>query len=84
MSKSRIIITQTDNRIHFYLRCRKGTAFLFSQKYTDGVYRYFRDGRSDSELHKFHGWGQNPCLDHTIEKCVNPSYRRYAMNELSA
>ncbi len=84
MSKMRVTVMKKDNQIHFYLKYRGGTAYLFSQKYTKGVYDFFRFGRTDSELHKFHNWGQNPRLDHTIERCVNPSYRRYAMDELTA
>ena len=84
MDKARVFIIRMDDMIHFYLKCDKGTAFLFSQRFSKGVYIYFRFGRSDSELRKFHAWGQNPRLDHTIDKCLNPSYRRYAMNELSA
>lgn len=84
MSKMRVTAVQKDNEIHFYLVCGEGTAYLFSQKYTKEVYDYFRSGRSDSELRKFHNWGQNPRLDHTIEECMNPSYRRYAMEEFAA
>lgn len=81
MSKTRVTVIKKDNQIHFYLMCNEGTAYLFSQKYTKGVYDYFRRGRFDPELRKFHNWGQNPRLDHTIEKCTNSSRRRYAMEE---
>ena len=84
MSKTRVTVMKSNDQIHFYLKCSAGTAYLFSQKYTKGVYDFFRYGRSDPELRKFHNWGQNPRLDHTIEKCLNPSYRRYAMEELAA
>jgi len=84
VSKARVTVTKKDDQIHFYLKCGGGTTYLFSQKYTKGVYDFFRCGRSDPELHKFHNWGRNPRFDHTIEKCVNPSYRRYAMDELAA
>lgn len=76
-------MTKHNDQLHFYLKCSKGTVYLFSQKYTRGVYDFFRCGRSGPELHKFHNWGQNPHLDHTIEKCVNPTCRRYAMKELA-
>lgn len=84
MSKTRVTVTKHNDQLHFYLKCSEGTAYLFSQKYTKGVYDFFRCGRSDPELHKFHNWRQNPRLDHTIEKCVNPIYRRYAMEKLVA
>ncbi len=84
MRKARVTVTKNNDQIHFYLSCGEGAAYLFSQKYTKGVYDFFCRGRSDSELRKFHNWGRNPRLDHTIEKCVNPSYRRCAMEELAA
>lgn len=84
VSAAKVTVRKTNGQIHFYLRCSRGTAYLFSQKYTKGVYEYFRRGRSDGELYRYHRWGENPRLDHTIEKCVNPSYRRYAMEELAA
>ncbi len=80
MSKAKVIIAKRGGQIHFYLKRSEGTAYLFSQKYTKGVYDFFHCGRSDPELHKFHNWGQNPRLDHTIEKCVNSRYRRNAIN----
>lgn len=83
MRKTRVTVMKKDEQIHFYIQCDEGMAYLFSQKYTKGVYDYFRCGRSDPELRKFRNWGKNPRLDHTIERCMNSSYRRYAMEELT-
>ena len=81
---TRIEIKKKENTLSFYLVCDEGTAYLFSQRFTKGVYEYFRRGRTEQEIRRFRGWGQNPRLDHTIEKCCLPSYRKCAMEELTA
>lgn len=82
--KKKITITTSNNQIHFYLTCAAGTGYLFSQRFTKGVYDYFRCGRSLNEVHAFCKWGCNPRSDKTIDKVVNPSYHRVAMEELAA
>lgn len=80
--KNKVIVTKSNNQIHFFLKNELGTAYLFSQKYTKGVYDHFRNGCSDNELHKFRYKG-NKTLNHTIDKCLNKSYRRYALEDLA-
>ncbi len=80
--KNKIIIKKSNNHIHFYLHCDAGHLFLFSERFHKGVYDYFRCGRSESELRKYHSYNKNPRRDHTIEKCLKKSYRRCALEEL--
>ncbi len=79
--KNKFIVTACNDHINFFLVCREGRFYLFSQRFTKGVYDYFRNGRSESELYKFRCWDRNPRLDHTIDKCLDPSYRRAAMDD---
>lgn len=80
--KNKVIIKKSNNYIHFYLHCDAGQAYLFSEKYHKGVYDYFRNGRSETELRKYHSYNSNPRRDHTIAKCLMKSYRRSALEEL--
>ena len=82
--KNKIIITKSNNMIHFFLVCQHSSGYLFSQRFSKGVFDYFSRGRSENELRKFRQWGRNPRLDHTITKCLNPSYIRCAMDEIAA
>lgn len=82
--KQGITVTKSNNMIHFHLVTENGVGYLFSQKYTKGVYDYFRYGVTDRELYSFGRWGENPKLDHTIDKCKNKSYRRCALEEMIA
>lgn len=81
--KNKITIRKSNDQLHFYLHCEQGTAYLFTQKFSKAVYDYFRVGRSDNELHKFR-YGGNFRLDHTVDKCISHSYRRWALEELAA
>lgn len=77
--KQRIEITTSSNRIHFYVRSREyGCLYLFSQKYSRGVYNYFRNGRSMSEIRNFHNWN-NFRLEKTILRI--PRLVRYVIQE---
>lgn len=66
--KNRIIISKKPDLIEFYRVGAKGTQWLFSQKFTSGVYKYFENGRMESEILEFSRWGRNPRLDKTIER----------------
>lgn len=64
--KQRIEITTTPNKIHFYVISREyGRLYLFSQRYSTGVYRYFCKGRSMTEIRNFHNWN-NFRLEKTV------------------
>ena len=80
--KNRVTVTKSNGWIHFSLTSGKQTRYLFSQKFTKGVYQYFRDGRSENEIKKFNKWNRNPRLDKTIEKI--PLYVRYVFREEAA
>lgn len=71
----RIEIYKTPDRIHFYLVNGSKCHYMFTQKFTIGVYEYFYNGRTIAELKKFHRWGKNPRLDKTVEKI--PMYIKY-------
>lgn len=77
--KNRIIINSGRNVLNFYLVNKAGTYYLFTQKYTPGVYAYFENGRAENELRSFRDWNKNPRLDKTIEKI--PMYVNYVMRE---
>ena len=81
--KSKVTVHKNNNMLTFYLKCEEGTGLLFTQKFSKGVYDYFRPGRTDVELHKFRRWGYNPRLDHTIDKCLSASYRRCALEDIA-
>lgn len=80
--KNKIIISKSNEKIHFYLISNGKRHYLFSQDFSKGVYQFFRSGRSESELHKYSLWRKNPRLDKTIEKI--PMYLRYVLKEDSA
>ena len=78
--KQRIEITTSPNKIHFYVRSREfGHLYLFSQDYSRSVYRYFRYGRSMSEIRNFRNWG-NFRLEKTVLRI--PKMVNYVMKEV--
>ncbi len=70
---------QYDWKISFYLVDNYGTRYLFSQDYTSGVYKYFKDGKAPDELRDFRSWKRNPRLDKTIEKIS--VYKKHVVRE---
>ena len=78
--KNKITIETSNDQIHFYLTTAEfGKLYLYSRKFTKGVYDYFRSGRMESELYTFHHWNRNPALDKVISRL--PSYIKYAIRE---
>ena len=77
--KNRISIVKRSeqDKIEFYLTSDKGTNYMFSQRFSKGVYDYFRGGRFEHEILEFNQWDKNPRLDKTIEKL--PMYIRYTL-----
>lgn len=80
MRKNRIVIKINDKndrdwRIEFYLETSEQRYFLFDQDYTQGIYEYFKDGRSESEILNFKKWRINDRLTKTISKI--PNYIKY-------
>lgn len=80
--KNKIIVTKSNEKLHFYLLSNGKRLYLFSQDFSKGVYQFFKSGRSESELHKYNLWRKNPRLDKTIEKI--PMYMRYVLKEDNA
>lgn len=70
-----------DCKLNFYLVTGGKTIYLFTQDYTKGVYNFFKNGKSTTELRQFKKWRKNPRLDKTIEKI--PIYRTYVMREIA-
>lgn len=70
--KNKIIIKKTENEtvreLNFYLKNSKGTFWLFTQPFSKGVYEWFRDGRSESEIISFSDWKRNKRLNNTIDR----------------
>ena len=79
MIKGKIVITKIQNRIHFYYIIENSRLYLFTDKYTKGLFIYFRRGRSVNELVKYRRWGRNPRIDKTVAKI--PAYIKYVMKE---
>ena len=76
----KIISTRKNDWLVFYMVTRQGQHYLFTQRYSKGVFAYFQGGRMESELRNFHQWRKNPRLSKTIEKI--PLYTRYVRKEL--
>ena len=78
--KGKIIISKTQDMIHFYWKHNTfGKLYLFSQKFSKGVFDFFCFGRCISEVLGFKQWNRNPRLDKTITKL--PMYMKYALKE---
>lgn len=78
--KDKITVTKKDNKIHFFLNAKAGKFFLFSQNFSKGVYSFFQNGKSETEVKTFKQWNRNPRLDKTIEKI--PLYTKYVRKEI--
>ena len=84
--KNRIIVKRNETniddwKIDFYFVTDGQTLYLFSQNYTDGIYDWFRKGRSENELREFKGWKLNKALGRVIDKI--PVHIRYVMKEVA-
>lgn len=77
--KKRITVECRNGDLYFYLRSEQGIRFLFTQKFTRGVYRFFRNGLSERQLREYRRWDRDPRLDKTIEKL--PLYITYVIRE---
>lgn len=77
--KNRIIVERKNGELYFYLRSIQGVQFLFTQRFSQGVYRYFRKGVSERQLREYRCWDRNPRLDKTVEKL--PLYITYVLRE---
>lgn len=82
--KYRITLTKDGDILHFYLRCNKESTHLFSTRYSDAVYRYFKNGRSDSEIRNRYHWGKDIYRDRIIEKCKSHIYLHFGYDEMAA
>lgn len=77
--KNRITVMSKNDTLYFYMMHKGEKMYLFSQKYSKGVYEFFRNGRSESEVKAYKQWNRNPRLDKTIEKI--PMYIHFALRE---
>ena len=78
--KRKITVKKSADSLSFYLMTELSPVFLFTQRFSKGVYEYFRKGRSEAEIKAFKRWNRNPRLDKTIEKL--PLYLHFAQKEL--
>ena len=78
--KDKITVTKKNDKINFFLNARAGKFFLFSQNFSKGVYSFFQNGKSETEIKSFRKWNRNPRLDKTIEKI--PLYTKYVRKEI--
>lgn len=81
MIKGKIVVTKTQDRLFFYYVIENNRLYLFTDKYTKGLFIYFRRGRSVNELIEYRRWGRNPRIDKTVTKI--PTYIKYVMKESS-
>lgn len=84
--KTRIIVKRNESdvdnwKIDFYYVMKNQTLYLFSQNYTDGVYDWFKNGRSENELRQFKGWRFNKALNKVVDKI--PAYIKYVKKEIA-
>ena len=79
MINGKIVVTKTKDRIHYYYIVENSRLYLFTDKFTKGLYTYFRDGKSVEEIKKYKTWGRNPRVDKTVTKI--PAYIKYVMKE---
>lgn len=79
MIKGKIVVTKTKDRIHYYYIVENNRLYLFTDKFTKGLYAYFRDGKSVEEIKKHKTWRRNPRVDKTVTKI--PVYIKYVMKE---
>lgn len=79
--KNRITITKENEKLNFYLVSEKGRFYLFTQPFSKGVYNFFRDGKSESQLRAYSRWNNNKRLDKTVEKI--PMYVHYVLKEIA-
>lgn len=54
--------------LKFFLKNDSGETWLFNQKCTEGVYEWFKNGRSINEVRKFVKWNRNKRLEQTISR----------------
>ena len=79
MKNNKITITKGNNVLHFFYHVKGVRKYLFSQKFSKGVYDYFKNGRLEFEVFAFKKWNHNPRLDKTISKL--PMYICYVLKE---
>ncbi len=84
--KTRIIVKRNESdvdnwKIDFYYVMKNQTLYLFSQNYTDGVYDWFKNGRSENELRQFKSWRFNKALNKVVDKI--PAYIKYVKKEIA-
>ena len=78
--KNKITVTKSGNTLSFYLLGHTSHMYLFTQRFSKGVYEYFRKGKSETEIKTFKNWNRDPRLDKTIEKLH--LYIQFAQKEL--
>ena len=81
MKKNKVIVKNHNRKLEFYLLSENRRFYLFTQKYSKGVYNFFCDGKSENEIRHYKKWDKNPRLDKTIEKL--PVYIQYVLLEAS-
>ena len=79
--KNRIKVDKGWDKLDFYLVMNGESYYLFTEKYSKGVFQYFQQERLEKEILEFRGWRKNPRLNKTIEKI--PMYVRYVMKEIA-
>lgn len=74
----KLFIEKGNEHIEFYLKNEKGEFWLFTQPFSKGVYEWFKDGRSESEILSFDKWEKNKRLNNTIKRI--PKEIKYVTN----
>ena len=64
----KLFIEKGDEHLEFYLKNENGEFWLFTQPFSKGVYEWFKDGRSESEILNFDKWEKNKRLNNTIQR----------------
>ena len=57
-----------NDTLKFFLVTKGSKRYMFSQKFSLGVYLFFVHDRSEQEILDFNKWGKNPRVDKTISR----------------
>lgn len=77
-----LLANKENAKLQFFLLTDKEEYYLFEQRFSKGVYVYFKNGVWLSQIGKYKSWNRNTCLDKVIEEQI-PRYTKYIMKEVA-
>lgn len=82
VSTNSLFANRKNAKLHFFLLIDNHEYYLFEQRFSKGVYLYFREGVCLSQIRKYKNWNKNNRLDKTIEDRI-PQCTRYVMTQIA-